>query len=40
MMPSIGFIPRLDDTFKEGRIEQANLDATQPYKVILKWIAH
>ena len=38
-MPSIGFIPRLDETFNEGRIDQANIDANQPYDVILKWIA-
>ena len=39
MMPSIGFIPRLDESFKEGKIEQANMDASQSYPVILKWIA-
>jgi len=38
-MPSIGFIPRLDEKFEEGHIQQANMEASQPYHTILKWVA-
>lgn len=39
MLPSLGIVPRLDESFQEGHIQQANMDAAQPYHTVLGWLA-
>lgn len=39
MLPSLGIVPRIDESFTEGHIEQANMDAAQPYHTVLSWLA-
>ena len=40
MLPNIGVIPKLDPEFKEGNINQSNIDASITYEALLMRVAH
>lgn len=39
MLPSIGFIAKIDENFKEGHLQQSVFDASQPFPNLLYWLS-
>ena len=39
MMPNIGVVPKLDHDFKEGNINQSNINGDTPYDILIKRVA-